>query len=231
MERLEFKDSNIEFLDAAGRPLWSVTLGKNAEAGGRFIRFDHEAKAYLADLSSPLDADPKAWANAQLLDLKPEDIAALEMSFAQGGPVIFQRAKKDSVWTADKRPDGEKPAADKISSVLATLGGLRFSDTGDPGDPQAAAARQHERVFKLTAFDGRTTTIALGQKPAPKKPSIGPGQAPKAGEAAPAEPVYAFISSSNATASINSLMQRRSFQVDDYALTSLPQKPDELFEH
>src|SRR4051794_36058059 len=32
--RLEFKDTKIELLDAADKPLWSVMLGKNPEIGG-----------------------------------------------------------------------------------------------------------------------------------------------------------------------------------------------------
>jgi hypothetical protein len=42
--------------------------------------------------------------------------------------------------------------------------------------------------------------------------------------------VFAFISSSDAHASINELMKQRAFQVDEYTFTGLPQKADELFE-
>ena len=35
---------------------------------------------------------------------------------------------------------------------------------------------------------------------------------------------------SDAAAPVNGLMTRRTFQVDEYAFTSLPQKPGELFE-
>jgi hypothetical protein len=219
ISRLEFKDTQIEFLDAAGRALWSVTLGKSPESGsGRFVRFEGEDKAYLANLSAWIDTDPKNWANAQLLDLKPDDVAKVEVTFDQGGTVAVARAKKDAPWTADKSPAGQKPSADKISALLSTLGTLRFSDTSDSADPAVAAAKRHLRTVTLTSFNGQTTLIAMGRKPEEKKPAV------------PAGPVYVFITSSSANAPINSLKQKRAFQVDEYTFTSLPQKPGDLFE-
>jgi len=219
ISRLEFKDTHIEFLDAAGRPLWSVTLGKSPESGGgRFVRFDGEDKAYLANLSAWIDTDPKSWANAQLLDLKPDDIAKVEVGFGPGGPVAVARAKKDAPWTAGGAPAGRPVNADTISSLLASLGALRFSDTSDPADPAAVAAQRHLRTVELTSFNGETTTIAMGRKPEEKKPAV------------PAGPVYVFITSSEANAPINALMQKRAFQVDEYIIAGLPQKPDDLFE-
>ena len=46
----------------------------------------------------------------------------------------------------------------------------------------------------------------------------------------PAGPVYAFIASSDPAAPVNALMKKRAFQIYDWNFTSLPQKPDELFE-
>jgi hypothetical protein len=49
-------------------------------------------------------------------------------------------------------------------------------------------------------------------------------------ETIPAGPVFAFITHSDASAPINGLMQKRAFEVSDFALTSLPQKASDLFE-
>src|SRR3954471_15029977 len=49
INRLEFKDTKIELMDANDKELWSVTLGKSPELGsGRYVRFGSEQKAYLA---------------------------------------------------------------------------------------------------------------------------------------------------------------------------------------
>jgi hypothetical protein len=174
--RLEFKDTKVELLDAADKELWSVTLGKNADTGGRYVRFGTEQKAYLANLNAWLDPEQKNWASTELLNLKPDDIARIEITFppaAAGASepmiVTVSRTKKGEAWTADKTPAGQKVQADKIASLLGSLGSVRFSDTNDLTDANATAAKANQRVFKLTTFDGKTVTVALGRKPEEKK--------------------------------------------------------------
>lgn len=251
LARLEFKDASIAFKDSAGKEIWSLTLGKTAELGnGRFIRFDAEPKAFFSGLHVWLDTDAKGWANAQLLTVKPDEIAKMEIPFDGGKQVVVSRAKKDAPWTAADTPAGQKLIVDPVTSLLASLTSLRFSDTVDTKDAAAAEAGAHMRTYKLTAFDGKTLTVALGRKPEEKKlkppvpdakPAIAPiGKAtdvkaeekPVAPEfeTIPAGPVFVVVSSSDAHAPINDLMKRRAFQVDDYTFTRLPQKPAELFE-
>jgi hypothetical protein len=267
--RLEFKDTKIELLDGNDKELWSVLIGKAPESGsGRYVKFGNEDKAYQANLNAWLDTESKNWANSELLNVKADDVARIEIPFADGGPITVSRAKKDEPWTADKTPAGQKVKADKVASVLGSVGNLRFSDTNPPDDPNVAPAKAHQRVFKLTTFDNKTYTVALGRKPEEKKlkaPSAttdgksGPGALgsmadlnkksddkaeKKEGaekkddnkplgpeyETIPAGPVFVEVKSSDASAPVNALMQKRAFQVSDYIFTGLPQKPDELFE-
>jgi hypothetical protein len=244
--RLGFADTKIEFLDAGGRSLWSVTLGRNADTGGRFVRFGAEPKAYLADLNSSIDAEPKDWADSTLTNLKADDIAKVEIGFEGAPAVTVSRAKADQPWTAPGTPAGQQVSADKISSVLNSLDSLRFTDTADPQDPAAVAARAHQRTFRLTTFGGQTTTVALGRKPEEKKPAPKPAPPPPAAdktaadktaappppaeETIPAGPVYAAVIPPDAQSPLRGLMAKRAFQVDEYLFTSLPQKPADLYE-
>ncbi len=254
--RLDFKDTKLEILDAKNRVTWSATLGKNAETGGgRFVRFGNEERAYLANFSAWLDVEPKNWADSQILNLKPDDIAKIEIPFADGGPVTVSRQKKEVAWSADRTPAGQRVNTGKISSVLQSVGDVRFSDTVDLTDAGIAAAKANERVFKLTTFAGQTCIVALGRKPEEKKlkaiaPTPSVASAPKPDEVKtaaekkpekpkppapeyetiPAGPVFVFISSTDSTAPVNALMQKRAFQISAYIFTGLPQKSDELFE-
>jgi hypothetical protein len=301
LARLDFKDASIALLDATGQTLWDITLGMNAEGGGRFVKFDGEPKGYLANLSLYLDADAKNWADSLLIDLKPDDIAGVEIGFDSGEPVAASRPKKAAAWTAAKAPAGQRINSARITSLLGSFGSLRFQDTADLTDPNVAAARQHSRTIRLSTFDHKTITIQLGRKPEERKEikkqtpegsgqqAAGKGQKtpnelassaasanPPAASAAPATalvtqnpapspaaeestkvetlnpqssavpppvkpeepkfetvpagPVYAFITSSDASAPVNTLMTKRAFQIFDWNFTSLPQKSDELFE-
>jgi hypothetical protein len=294
LARLNFKDTAVALLDAGGKELWRLTLGKGAESGGRFVQFADEPTGYLANLSVFLDADAKNWADSLLIVLKPEDVAAVEVGFAEGEPVIATRAKKEDAWVAAKAPAGQRIDEAKVTALLSSLTSLRFQDTSDLNDPNVTAARQHSRTITFTTFDHTTITIQLGRKPEEKQPEArsqpaapkplgeggksevggqGAAQAnpesslsadasakpatqnsePTAASAAgsnsepktqnpepaaaaepaaappPANPVYAFIASTDAAAPVNALMKKRAFQVYDWNFTSLPQKPDELF--
>ena len=258
--RLEFKDTQVTLLDSSAKEIWSVTLGKTPETGtGRFIKFGSEAKAYLATLASYLDTEPKSWAATELLALKPDDIAKIEIPFAEGGPVTFTRAKKEDPWTASPTPDGQKLKADALAPALNTLTGLRFSETTEVTDAKAVATKAHERQFTVETFDNKIVKIALGRTPEEKKikPPVADAMAGLAAlgtaadlaksestgkpaepakpiapefETIPAGPVFVAITSGDPTAVINALMQKRAFQVAEFTFTSLPQKSADLFE-
>jgi hypothetical protein len=185
MARLEFKDTKIELLDSADKVLVSLVLGKQADVGGgRYVRFGDEQKAYLTNLSAWLDSESKNWANAELINVKPEDIAKVEIPFPEGGVVAVSRAKKEEPWTADKTPAGQKVKDDKVASVLSSIGNVRFSETTALDDPNVAPAKANLRTFKLTTFDNKTITVAMGRKPEEKK--LKPPSASTDGKTGPA---------------------------------------------
>ena len=259
LARLEFKDASITLLDSSGHALWSLTLGKDAEGGGRFVRFSDENKGYLANQGLFLDSAAKNWIDSLLIDLKPDDIAGVEITFGDGEPVAATRAKKEDAWVAENAPAGQRIRSDRITSLLGSFTSLRFQDTSDLADADVEAARKHSRTVKLTTFDHKTITVEVGRKPEEKKaargqksegggPAAVPGSPEEKGqnpepaaaspgkqeepktETLPAGPVFAFIASSDSGAAINGFMKKRAFQTFDWNFTSLPQKRDELFE-
>lgn len=168
LSRLEFKDTKIVLSDAADKPVLHLTLGKNADAGGRFVRFGNEEKGYRASLNAWLDAEPKNWADATVVSLKAEEVAKVEVSFPEGAPVVASRAKKEDAFTAENPPEGQQLNDSKLTSVISSAGTLRFSETAEPSDPNAVAAKHNARTVKFTTFDGKTISVTLGRKPEQK---------------------------------------------------------------
>lgn len=254
LARLDFKDTSIELRDAGGHPLWTIFLGKAADTGGRFVRFGEEPKAYLTSWGGYLDAEPKNWADAELLNVKPDDVAKIVLPLPSG-PLAISRAKKDAPWKADPVPAGQQLDPSKVNSVLTSLANLRFSESTDPAVPDATAAKAAARTFVLTTFDNKTYTIGIGRRPEEKKlkastpESGGPAALGKASatpppggetgapkplapefETVPAGPVYASVQSSDPAAPINVRMTKRAYQIPEYVFTALPQKPEEIFQ-
>lgn len=232
--RLEFGDTVVSLLDAGGQTLWSATLGRNAESGGRFVRFGDEQKAFLTRFTAWLDFESKNWADNSLSSLRSDDVARIEIGFPEGEPLILARAKKEDPFAAANPPEGRTLDPSKVNLLLGNLTSLRFSETSAPDDPAAATARQHARTLKLTTFDQRTLTVTLGRKPEEKIYKTPAPTGPAAvveteAETLPAGPVFAFVTDSDPQAPVNALMQKRAFQIGDYTFTSLPQTRDELF--
>jgi hypothetical protein len=176
--------------------------------------------------------------------VKADDIAKVEIPFVGGNSLTTSRAKKDAPWTATL-PPGDKLLPDKISAVVTSLTSLRFSDTVAADDPAAEEAALHGRSFKLTTFNGKTLTVAMGRKPEVKRlkaPTPSPvdttSKDPKADaklpepefETIPAGSVYVWVESSDANAPLNRLMKTRAFQTDEFTFTGLPQRLEDLSE-
>lgn len=248
IKRLEFADTTITILDSTEKPLLALTLGKSADTGGRYLRFGDENKAYLARLDTWLDVEPKNWADATLAKFTPADIAKVSITFGNAPATTVGRPSATVPFAAEATPSGKRLKSDTVTSLLNTLSSLRFTETSATDDPQAIAARAAARTITLTTFDGKTLAFALGRqpertvvkpdalRPAPTELVAGaPKPAPSdlvgtVTEKLPAGPVFAFITHSDASAPINALMQKRAFQVGEFAFTSLPATGDALFE-
>jgi len=169
IEGLEFKDTGLAFGDSANKETWAIVLGKNAEGGGRFVRFGTENKAFLTRVNTYLDVEPKNWADTTLLSLKTDDIAQVEMSFADGTPpLVASRTKKDDPFSSPSAPTGKRLKNDRILSLIGSAGSLRFSDTNESSDANAIAAKANARGVKFTTFDGKNVTVEVGRKPEQK---------------------------------------------------------------
>jgi hypothetical protein len=104
----------------------------------------------------------------------------------------------------------------------------------------ALGRKPEEKKLKPVAADGKAGPGSLGsvadlaKKDEPKSADGKPADPAKPitpeFETIPAGPVFTEISSSDSAAPINTIMQKRAYQVADYTFTSLPQKAEELFE-
>jgi len=246
LARLGFSDTTLTASDASGQPLLVLTLGKDADGGGRYLRFANESKAYLARLETAFDTDSTNWTDSTLLRFSPADIA--KVTFAFPSPLFVSRASATAPFTTDATPAGQRLKTDTVNSLLSTLSTLRFLQTSEPTDPQATGARASARTVTLTTFDGKTITVALGRRPehivasryaAHAAPiefflrDTAPVPAALLGpitEKIPPGPAFAFVTHSDAAAPLNALMQKRAFQVSEFTLTALPSTAASLFE-
>jgi hypothetical protein len=157
------------------------------------------------------------------VDLKPDSIAAIELNFPEENRSMrATRAKAGDPFTAD----GFRPNQEAFNNLVALHTAVNFTETEALDSEGARAAQPRSRTVKLTTFDGKNVTLTYSQRPAPKVE-----RRPNEGEVVGApEPVYVSIVHSDAAATVNALMKKRTFRVQESLFTNLPAKTSDLIE-
>jgi hypothetical protein len=220
--RLGFGDTRIAIQDTGGKEIWGLSLGKLADRGGTFIQFSGETKAFLGNFTAYLDANAGNWADHQLVELKADTVAAVEINFPEedNRNVRFARTKAGEAFTTD----GFAVRQDLVNNLVNLHTSVSYNDTEEPDSAGAKAAQPRSRTVKLTTFDGHSVTLTYSQKAEPKVETP-----PDQGEVVPPpQPVYLSVVDSNTAAPVNGLMRKRSFRVSESLFTNLPAKTDDL---
>jgi len=232
MERLDLGKSAIRIDTGGAIPAFNLDVGKISENGGRFVRFDDEEKAYLADLSLYLDATPKNWAQSQLLNFKATDVARLVIGFPDSEKALsIARNTADAAWEVESGQENGGVKTSSVTTLINRFTNLRFTDTDEVGSEEATSAREHARSLSIELFDGTVYSVDIGRRPAPPAEENPP--ADPAAEPPPASkpgPVYIFAESNRSDAPLNQLMIKRSFKISEYTFTSLPANAQVLLE-
>ena len=231
----ELDAASVAFIDAAGKPLLALDLGKTPDGGGRIIRYDGEAKAYLARLNVYLEADEASWRDTALLSgLKAEDIASLGIGVPDApAPIVVSRAKAGDPWTSPATPAGQQVKASVLSNQIGNLAGLRYTNVAPNVDPGVVAARILPRELTLTTFSGRTVKISFARAPEPPpapKPAVKEGETAPPEPPAPPRPVYVEVTDSQPDAVLAAAGKTHAFEIADWIFTGLPAKSADLFE-
>ncbi len=256
--RLDLDTASVSLTTADGET-WSVDLGKTAERGGRYLRFDEaaDAPAYLAEFSAYLDTTAKNWAESKLVAAERDQIASITLTFAADdeAPLTLTRESPTADWTASDLPEGKQVKSGAISTLLSTATNLRFTDVSEPDHTDAVDAAAHSRTLTFKTFGGEEFTVTLGRRPEktivkqpePANPAAAAAEMvaeatasaePKSGEEVvedltetiPAGPTYAKVNGPAAVAPLASFNDTLAFKISDYSFTSLPANREALLE-
>ncbi len=225
----ELDQGGVAYLDASGKTLLDLDLGKTPDGGGRIVRFDDEPAAYLERPAVSLDATATSWRDTALVaGLKADDIASLGIGFPDTtAPVVVSRTAADQPWTSPATPAGQQVKASALASTPGNLAGLRYTNVAPKVDPGVVAARVFPREVVATTFAGRAVTFAFARAPEPPAPEVKEGETPP--PAAP-RPVYVEVTDSTPDAVLAAAAKTHAFEIGEWVFTSLPAKVADLFE-
>jgi len=131
---------------------WTLIVGKSSDAKAGYVRRVNAPQSLLAAPLLSVDADPKAWLDHALLDVRAERIREVAVQPAEGPAYTASRAKKeDPTFSVSPLPKGRELAGPGTADALgAALSGLTLDDVAKAAQPPAAGGAH--ATFRT--FDG-----------------------------------------------------------------------------
>lgn len=161
--------TRVEFLDAQGKPLSRLVVGKKyfkrevdnpdkARADGRFVALPEEPKVVY------LVSDPMEQATARSADwidkrsFQVEKVRTLEVRPPDGGAWRIERSGDNADWRLADAKAGEKLDTGRANAASYSLGLLELADVAPKG-----TTLESPTVIQATTLDGLSYSIRVGR--------------------------------------------------------------------
>jgi hypothetical protein len=166
--------TDVEFLDADGKVLASVRLGKEHKreaddsmgggwANGRYLLLPSQGRVILVtETFSSVVTTPKDWLDKEFFKVGDMKSASL----VRGGETIWAVARetKGGDMVLQGLGEDEKPDSAKLRSVANAFSWASFDDVADPALSADETGMADPAVFTAEDFDGVRYTVRIGHK-------------------------------------------------------------------
>ena len=209
--RLELGESVVTF--ASGDSSSTLTFGKNAQRGGRYLKLDEadDAPVYLTAATTYLDTTAKNWADAKLTTFEASDIKQLEIDFAAGEQITVTR---DDAETAS-------PESEDVVAATAHQSTFNLTTFDDETITVAIGRKPEQTIIKEESANPVDAVADLTAAP-----KLGPSDAEDAledmTETIPAGPVYVSVNGPSARTPLAEAQSNLALQIAEYIFTGLP---------
>ena len=195
------------------RKTWSLIVGSSVDGNGCYVRVVDSRQSLLASPLILVDADPKQWLDATILDIAQNRVGEIDEQPAKGPGFSASRENKAQAdFTVRGIPRGrELSGADAADSMGSALSALTLTDARKTAAPPAGTGLAHA-VFKT--FDGLEIDVSGYKQASDGYIDV---SARAAGQSAAAE-----------AQQINSRVQGWDYQIADYRYDEIFQAIDGL---
>jgi hypothetical protein len=172
----------LELLDAKGKPLGSLILGKaitkksdipgatrDVPTGRYLLKTDSPATAIaINDPLGEIDANPAAWVDK--IFIKPERIKSITLTTGGKPAWTIQRNEEaEMAWQLKDAAKGEAFDTNKAQDEARALAGIGMTDVAVNIKPEDLAGGD---VLAVETFDGLAYTLTLGKKDGENRPVL-----------------------------------------------------------
>ncbi len=160
------KGTKIILLDKESKSLFEIVLGEPRTSvggatgmgdAGQYVRLMGSPAVYLMKNRLTVASKPERWLLKELLDVKLDEVARVEIRSPQAKPLIFTRGK-DAEWELEGLQDDEKlkiPAVKGVARSLERFNLRSLSLSNQDLD--------ESRSLRLKTFEGMTYSVRLGE--------------------------------------------------------------------
>lgn len=173
----------LNMKDAAGQPVETLLLGKERIRpsaspdpspygnfpDGRFIATGKGKIFLVGDTLTEAVTAPRSWMEDELLSIKPEDIASIEVNGATNGTIMLTRTNGNASFTLPEIPDGKVADESSLTRLSSSLSYLRFEDIADPSAAMDSTGLEKPVTFIARTFNGAAYTVSVGRSAAPDR--------------------------------------------------------------
>jgi len=125
----------VSFVDAEGKTLVGLIKGKNAGAGGVYVRLAGKNTVYASDGHLWFNAQPMDYIDKGLVKVNAADVERVEVKVGKDTYEIARdpKAKDDAKLILEKVPQGKQAKEYEVKDVLGALAGLEMTGVAAAG--------------------------------------------------------------------------------------------------
>jgi len=191
----EAKSSLVRLLDAGGKPIAELVIGKqrmNAFGAGRhgvYVRRPNETQTWLASGEPKMTLDVKDWVDPAILKMDTEKLKRVSVAHSKEVPIVVERegeAGKGGKFALKTIPEGMKVKQSAgVEQIALSLGSIELDDVRKL---DATPAGDDVSTITAESSDGLTVTFRLRREGKEGDPwlsftAAGDGEAKKTADA------------------------------------------------
>ncbi|HUJ73276.1 MAG TPA: DUF4340 domain-containing protein [bacterium] len=163
----------ISVLDAQGKPLYQLLLGRDRNAGdmatsfgGRYVRFPGENAVYLVGDNLYLTTDPVDWLSKSVMPdgVTDKSFQSIRVAVPGTAPLDFTRAKATEPWKLAGAKDLDPTQVDTLARNLMQL---ELATVPAPGKSAQELGRTRMGTVLAHLYDGRSLRLEVGMAKGP----------------------------------------------------------------
>ena len=171
LSRLKLGLHKITLRDSEDNILQELSIGKEDQKGGQYVKKSDSEQAYLLERSISLQNDPSDWIDSSVLDIDINSVQTFSIpSWEENQPPLdFAKIKSQDTFQSSYQPAGKTLVDTVVTTFLEELLTISFDEIAEQTDPAVIEALAHRKDFSLQLVSGQRLSLSVARRPEKKE--------------------------------------------------------------